>query len=279
MNNTAKHIYVQVYVWLYISSFLGHVQKEAYSNSTFNILMNCQTTFLTHCTSLHSHPHSRRVPLFPPLGQHSLVISYYTYPSGFEVVFLCGFDSCFLKFQKNIYFCFIDYAKVFDCVDHNKLWKILQEMGIPDHLTCLLRNLYADQKQQLQLDMEQQTGSKLGKEYVKPVVYCHLAYLTYMQSTAWQNARLDKAQDGTKITGRNINNLRCADDTTLMAEREADPKGFLMKVKEESEKARLKLNIQKMKIMQSHHFMANRWRNNGNSERLYFLGFQNHCRW
>ena len=64
------------------------------------------------------------------------------------------------KFQKNISFCFIDYAKVFDCVDHNKLWKILQEMGIPDHLTCLLRNLYAVKKQQLGLDMEQQTGSK-----------------------------------------------------------------------------------------------------------------------
>ena len=64
------------------------------------------------------------------------------------------------EFQKNIYFCFIDYAKAFECVDHNKLWKILKEMGIPDHLTCLLRNLYAGQKQQLQLDMEQQTGSK-----------------------------------------------------------------------------------------------------------------------
>ena len=74
------------------------------------------------------------------------------------------------EFQKNIYFCFIDYAKAFDCVDHNKLWKILQEMGIPEHLTCLLRNLYADQ------DMEQQTGYKWGKEYVK-TVYCHPAYL------------------------------------------------------------------------------------------------------
>ena len=94
-----------------------------------------------------------------------------------------------------------------------------------------------------------------------------------------QTARMDKAQDGIKITGRSINNLRCADDTTLMAEREAEPKGFLIKVKEESEKARLKLNIQKMKIMQSHHFMANRWRNNRNSERLYFLGLQNHGRW
>ena len=75
------------------------------------------------------------------------------------------------KFQKNICFCFINYAKAFDCVDHNKLWKILKEMGIPDHLTCI------------QLDVEQQTGSKSGKEYVK-VVYCHPAYLTYMQSTS-----------------------------------------------------------------------------------------------
>ena len=87
------------------------------------------------------------------------------------------------ELQKNIYFCFIDYTKAFDCVDHNKLWKILKEMGIPDHLTCLLRNLYAGQEQQLELDMEQQTGFKLGKEYIK-VVYCHPAYLTYMQSTS-----------------------------------------------------------------------------------------------
>ena len=87
------------------------------------------------------------------------------------------------EFQKNIYFCFIDYAKAFDCVDHNKLWKILKEMGIPDHLTCLLRNLYSVKKQQLELDMEQQTGSKSRKEYVK-AVYCHPAYLTSMQSTS-----------------------------------------------------------------------------------------------
>ena len=86
------------------------------------------------------------------------------------------------EFQKSIYFCFIDYAKAFDCVDHNKLWKILQEMGIPDHLTCLLRNLYAVKKQQLELDMEQQTGSKLGEEYIK-AVYCH-PYLTYVQRTS-----------------------------------------------------------------------------------------------
>ena len=80
------------------------------------------------------------------------------------------------EFQ-NIDFCFFGYAKTFDSVDHNKLWKILQEMGIPDHLTCLLRNLYAVKKQQLELDINQWTGSKLGKEYVK-AIYCHPAYLT-----------------------------------------------------------------------------------------------------
>ena len=87
------------------------------------------------------------------------------------------------EFQKNIYFCLIDYTKAFDCVDQNILWKILKEMGIPDHLTCLLEIYMQVRKQQLELDMEQQTGSKLGKEYIK-AVYCHPAYLTYMQSTS-----------------------------------------------------------------------------------------------
>ena len=89
------------------------------------------------------------------------------------------------EFQKNIYFCFIDYAKAFDCVDHNKLWKILKEMGIPDHLTCLLRNLYATQEATVRTgqQLKQQTSSSLGKEYVK-AVYFHHAYLTYVQSTS-----------------------------------------------------------------------------------------------
>ena len=87
------------------------------------------------------------------------------------------------EFHKNIYFCFIDYAKTFDCVDHNKLWKILRQMGIPGHLTCLLRNLYAGLEATVRLDMEQQTDSKLGKEYIKAVC-CHPAYLTSMQSTS-----------------------------------------------------------------------------------------------
>ena len=92
------------------------------------------------------------------------------------------------EFQKSIYFCFINYAKAFDCVDHKKLWKILKEMGIPDHLTCLLRNLYAGQeatvrREQQQLEHGTKTGSKLGKEYMK-AVYCYPAYLTSMQSTS-----------------------------------------------------------------------------------------------
>ena len=89
------------------------------------------------------------------------------------------------EFQKNIYLCCIDYAKACDCVDHNKLWKILKEVGISDHLTCLLRICMQGKKQKLELDMKQQTGSKLGKEYVK-AIYCHPAYLTYltMQSTS-----------------------------------------------------------------------------------------------
>ena len=97
------------------------------------------------------------------------------------------------EFQKN-YFRFIAYAKAFDCVYHNRLWKIVKEMGIPDHLTCLLRNLYAGHEA-TKLDMQKQTGSKLGKDYIK-AVYCHSAYLTYMQSTScelpgWMKHKLE----------------------------------------------------------------------------------------
>ena len=97
------------------------------------------------------------------------------------------------EFQENIYFCFIDYAKACDCMDHNKLWKILKEMGIPDHLTCLLRNLYSGQDATEQ--SEQQTGSKLREEYVK-AIHCQPAYLTYMQSTSrempgWMKHKLE----------------------------------------------------------------------------------------
>ena len=122
-------------------------------------------------------------------------------------------------------------------------------MEIPDHLTCLLRNLYASQEA-TELDVEQQTGSKSGKEYVK-AVYCHPAYLTYMQSTSCEMLGGMKHKLESRIARRNINNLRYADDTTLMAESKEEQKSRLMKVKEESEKVGLKLNIQKSKIKAS----------------------------
>ena len=89
------------------------------------------------------------------------------------------------EFQKNIYFCFTSYTKAFDCVDQNKLWKILKEMGVPDHFSCLLETCLWVKKQQLELDTKQQAGSKLGKEYNK-AVYCHPAYLTYIHCTSWE---------------------------------------------------------------------------------------------
>ena len=100
-----------------------------------------------------------------------------------QIANICWIIKKAREFQKNICFCFIDCAKAFDCVDHKKLWKILKEMGIPDHLTCFLRNCVQVREQKLELDMEQQTGSKYEKEYVK-AVYCHPAYLTSMQSTS-----------------------------------------------------------------------------------------------
>ena len=146
------------------------------------------------------------------------------------------------EFQKNICCSFIDYAKAFDCVDHNKLRKILQEVGISEYLPASWEICLQVKKQHLEPDMEQQTGSKLGKEYVK-AVYCHL-YAAYIM----QNAGLDEVQAGIKIAERNISNLRYADDITLMAESK-ELKSLLMK--EESEKVGLKLNIQKTKIMAS----------------------------
>ena len=117
-----------------------------------------------------------------------------------QIVNICWIIEKGSKFQKNIYFCFIDYTKAFDCVYHNKLWKTFKEMGIPDHLTCLQRNLFQVKEQQLELDMEQQTGSKLGKEYIK-AVYCQPAYLTYIQSTScempgWMKHKLESRLPG-----------------------------------------------------------------------------------
>ena len=154
------------------------------------------------------------------------------------------------EFQENIRFCFIDYAKAFDCVDHNKLWKILKEMGIPDHLTCLLRNLYAGQEATVRTGHRATDWFQIGKGVCQGCISSPCLFNFYAEYIM-RNPGMEEVQAGIKIARRNINNLRYADNTTLMAEREEELKSLLMKVKEESEKVGLKLNIQKTKIMAS----------------------------
>ena len=138
------------------------------------------------------------------------------------------------EFQKNIYFCFIDYAKAFDCVDHNKLWKILKVMGIPNHLICLLRNLYAGQEATVRTGHGTTDWFQIGKGVCQGCVLSPCLFNLYAEYIM-RNAGLEEAQAGIKIAWRNINNLRYADDTTLMAESEEELKSLLMKVREESE--------------------------------------------
>ena len=132
-------------------------------------------------------------------------------------------------------------------MDHNKLWEILKEMGIPDHFTCLLRNLYAGQEAAVRTGHGKTDWFQNGKGVCQCCIKLPWLFNLYAEFIV-QNAGLDEAQAGLKIAGRNINNLRYADDTTFMAESEQEAKSLLMKVKEESEKVGLKLNIQKMKI-------------------------------
>ena len=183
-------------------------------------------------------------------------------------------------FQKNIYFCFIDYTKASDCVDHNKLWKILQEMGLPDHLMCLLRNLYAGQEATVRTGHGTTDWFQIGKGVRQG---CILSPCLFNLNAEYimRNGGLDKAQAGIKIAGRNINNLRYADDIIFMAESEEELKSLLMKVKEESEKVGLKLNIQKTKITASGP-ITSRQTDGETMETVTdftFLGSKNHCRW
>ena len=154
------------------------------------------------------------------------------------------------EFQKNIYFCFIDHAKACDCVDHNKLWTILKEMEIPDHLTCLLRSLYAGQEATVRTGHGTTNWLQIGKGVSQGCILSPCLFNFYAEYIM-RNSGLDEAQAGIKNAGRNINNLRYADDTTLMAESEEELKSLLMKVKEESENVGLKLNIEKAKVMAS----------------------------
>ena len=137
------------------------------------------------------------------------------------------------EFQKNIYFCFIDYAKAFDCVDHNKLWKILKEMGIPDYLTCLLRNLYAGQEATVRTGHETTDWLQIRKGVHQGCILSPCFFNLYAEYIV-RNTRLNEAQAGIKIAWRNINNFRYADDTTLMAKSEEELKNLSMKGKEES---------------------------------------------
>ena len=154
------------------------------------------------------------------------------------------------EFQQNISFCCTDYTKAFDYVDHDKLWKVLQEMRIPDHLTCFLRYLYAGQEAIVRTGHGTTNWFQIRKGVHQGCILSPCLFNLYAEYTM-RNAGLDEARVGIQIAGRNINNLRYADDTTFMAESKEELKSLLMKVKEESEKFGLKLNIQKTKIMAS----------------------------
>ena len=167
-----------------------------------------------------------------------------------QIANICWIIKKAKEFRENIYFCFIEYAKAFDCVDHNKLWKILKEMAISDHLTCLLRNLYAGQEATVRTGHGTTDWFQIGKG-VRQGCMLSPCLFNLCAEYIMRNAGLEEAQAGIKTAGKNINNLRYADDTALTAESEEELKSLLMKVKEESEKVGLKLNIQKMKIMES----------------------------
>uniref|UniRef100_A0A8B9W3Z9 RNA-directed DNA polymerase n=1 Tax=Bos mutus grunniens TaxID=30521 RepID=A0A8B9W3Z9_BOSMU len=173
------------------------------------------------------------------------------------------------EFQKNIYFCFIDYAIAFDCMEHNKLWEILKEMGIPDHLTCLLRNLYAGQEATVRTGHGTADWFQIGKGVCQGCILSPCLFNLYAEYIM-RNAGLDEEQDAIKIAGRNTNNLRDVDDTILMTESEEELKSLLMKVKEESEKVGLKINIQKTKIMASGPITS--WQIDGETVADFILG-------
>ena len=156
-----------------------------------------------------------------------------------QIANICWIIEKAREFQKNIYFCFIDYTKAFDCVDHNKLWKILQEMETPDHLTCLLKNLYAGQEATVITGHGTTDWFQIGKGVHQGCILSPCLFNLYAEYIL-RNAGLGEAQAGIKIARRNINNFSYADDTTLMAESEEELKSLLMKVKKESEKSWLK---------------------------------------
>ena len=199
-----------------------------------------------------------------------------------QIANICWIIKKIREFQKNIYFCFVDYAKDFDCVDHNKLWKILQDMGIPDHLACFLRSQYAGQEATVRTGHETTDWFQIRKGVCQGCIFSACLFNLYTEYNM-RNPGLHEAQAGIKIAGRNINDLKFADDTTLTTERE-ELKSLLMKVKEESTKVALRLNIQKTKIMSSGPITS--WQIDGEATTdflffyfFFFFCLQNHCRW
>ena len=183
------------------------------------------------------------------------------------------------EFLKNIYFCFIDSAKAFDCVDHNKLWTILKEMGISDHLTCLLRNLYAGQEATVRTGQGATDWFQIRKGVCQGCILSPCLF-NYMQSVSYEMPLWMKDKLESRLLGE-MPIIRYTDVTTLKAKSEEERKSLLMKVKEESEKAGLKLNIQKSKIMASNPITSGQIENvtMETVTRLYFLGLQSHSRW
>ena len=147
-----------------------------------------------------------------------------------QIANICWIIKKAREFQKNIYFCFIDCVKAFDCVNHNKLWKILKEMGIPDHMTHLLRNLYAGQEATIRTGHGPTDWFQIGKGVCQGCILSPCLFNVYIEYIM-RNAGLEEAQAGIKISRRNINNLRYTDDTILMEESEEELKSILMKVK------------------------------------------------
>ena len=216
-----------------------------------------------HTTALISHASKVRLKILQARLQQYVNYELPDIQAGFrkgrgtrdQIANICWIMEKARKFQKNIYFCFIDSAKAFDCVDHNKLWKILKEMGISDHLTCLLRNLYAGQEATVRTGHGTTDWFQIGKGVYQRCILSPCLFNFYAEYIM-RNAGLEEAQAGIKIARRN--NLRYTDDTTLMAESKEELKILLIKVKEESEKVGLKLNIQKDHGIWFHHFMANK---------------------
>ena len=167
-----------------------------------------------------------------------------------QIANICSIIEKATEFQKNVYFCFTDYAKAFECVDHDKLRKILQEVRIPGHFSCHLRNLFAGQEATVRTGNRTTDWFQIGKGVCQGCILSPCLFNLYAEYIM-QNAGLDEEAAGIKTARRNINNLKYADDTTLLAESEEALKSLLMKVKEENEKVGLKLNIQKTKIMAS----------------------------